>query len=54
MFAKRGKNVNVCAVNTNFEKSWFLQDTNKRISAIIRIYMSAASFYRDSPMLDQL
>ena len=38
-------------VNTNYEKSWFLQDTNMRISAIIRIYMLAANFYRDSPML---
>ena len=38
-------------VNTNFGKSWFLQDTNMRISAIIRIYMLAANFYRDWPML---
>ena len=35
----------------NFEKSWFLQDTNMWISAIIRIYMLSANFYRDSPML---
>ena len=38
-------------VNTNFEKGCFWQDTNMRIPAIIRIYMLAANFYRDSPML---
>ena len=39
-------------VNTNFEKVGFCKIRDMRISAIIRIYMLAANFYRDSPMLD--